>query len=87
MSFNIPPLIKAEWFEDGKVWLATSEDIPGLVVEMPDWEQLKSELQLVIPVLVELNSGKAALRNLKRKYGPSIPLNLEDHTEPFAICM
>ena len=39
------------------VWLSTSEDVPGLVVEADTWPAMINEVQLVLPELLEL-SGK-----------------------------
>ena len=49
-------LIKAFWDEEAEVWVATSQDIPGLVAEASTQEELTSKLQNIIPELLELNN-------------------------------
>jgi uncharacterized protein DUF1902 len=46
---------------DAAVWLATSADLPGLIVEADTWPAMIDEVRLVIPDL----SGQSANR-----YGP-----------------
>jgi hypothetical protein len=41
------------------VWLATSADLPGLIVEADTWPAMIDEVRLVIPDLLEL-SGQSA---------------------------
>ncbi len=47
--------VNAFWDNDAGVWVATSDDVIGLVVESPDMGQLVRDLQDVIPVLLEEN--------------------------------
>ncbi len=49
--------IRAEWDDEGQVWIATSDDIPGLVTEAPTIEDLVERLRVIIPELMELNRG------------------------------
>ncbi|HMK80616.1 MAG TPA: DUF1902 domain-containing protein [Xanthobacteraceae bacterium] len=46
--------IQARWDDEASVWLATSEDVPGLVVEADTWATMINEVQLVLPELLEL---------------------------------
>jgi len=48
-------VIRAEWDEEAKVWVATSEDVPGLVTEAATVEQLIERAKAVIPELLEAN--------------------------------
>lgn len=48
-------MIKASWDSDASVWLATSEDVPGLVVEADTWPAMIEEVKLVLPDLLELS--------------------------------
>ena len=48
-------IIQARWDTEGGVWLATSEDIPGLVVEADTWPAMISEVQLVLPELLDVS--------------------------------
>ena len=47
--------IQARWDDEASVWLATSEDVPGLVVEADTWPAMINEVQLVLPELLELS--------------------------------
>jgi hypothetical protein len=49
--------IHAEWDEDAAVWVATSEDVPGLVTEAANMALLVERLKKIIPELMELNCG------------------------------
>ncbi|MCB1175834.1 MAG: DUF1902 domain-containing protein [Leptospiraceae bacterium] len=49
--------IHAEWDEDAAVWVATSEDIPGLITEAANIALLVERLKKIIPELMELNCG------------------------------
>ena len=53
-------LVKAAWDEEAKVWVAVSQDLPGLVTEAETTEELREKLQAVILDLVELNGPPAA---------------------------
>jgi len=53
--------IQARWDGEANVWLATSEDVPGLVVEADTWPGMINEVQLVLPELLEV-SGQAGDR-------------------------
>lgn len=48
-------IVKANWDPDAGVWVATSDDIPGLVAEAETAEALEVEIQAVIEDLLELN--------------------------------
>ena len=50
--------IHARWDGEAAVWIATSEDVPGLVVEADSWPSMIEEVRLVLPDLLEL-SGQA----------------------------
>jgi hypothetical protein len=51
--------IQARWDGEASVWIATSEDVPGLVVEAGTWPRMIEEVRLVLPELIEL-SGQTA---------------------------
>lgn len=48
--------VVAEWDEEAKVWVATSDDVPGLVAEAETPEQLVNRLRVMVPELLELNA-------------------------------
>jgi predicted RNase H-like HicB family nuclease len=50
-------LIAATWDPDAKVWVAESEDVPGLVAEADSPESLLEKLKTRIPELLELNDS------------------------------
>jgi predicted RNase H-like HicB family nuclease len=50
-NFNV----RAFWDEEARVWVATSEDVPGLVAEADTMEKLVEKLKILIPELLEAN--------------------------------
>ena len=50
-----PFFIRAEWDEEASVWVATSDDVPGLVTEEGTMEGLIEKLKVIIPELLEAN--------------------------------
>lgn len=53
--FEKPLFILAEWDEDAKVWVATSDDVPGLATESVSMEKLIEKLKVLIPELLKAN--------------------------------
>jgi hypothetical protein len=51
--------INARWDPEAEVWLATSSDVPGLVVEAGTWPDMIEEVRLVLPDLLELSNQRA----------------------------
>ena len=47
--------IKFVWDNEADVWIATSEDVPGLVLESGSFDALIERVKYAIPELVELN--------------------------------
>lgn len=47
--------VRAEWDEEAKVWVATSDDVPGLATESETLEGLSIKLDSMIPELLEAN--------------------------------
>jgi hypothetical protein len=47
--------IQAKWDGEASVWIATSIDVPGLVVEADTWPQMIEEVRLVLPDLMEVS--------------------------------
>jgi len=47
--------IDARWDGEASVWIATSGDVPGLVVEADTWPAMIEEVRLVLPELLELS--------------------------------
>ncbi len=48
-------LVNAEWDADDSVWVASSDDVPGLVTESETLEALQSKIQIMVPELLEAN--------------------------------
>ena len=46
--------IEARWDGEAGVWIATSDDVPGLVVDADTWPTMIEEVRLVLPDLLEL---------------------------------
>lgn len=52
-----PLFIRAEWDDEANVWVATSDDVPGLATEDNTIEGLIDKLKIMIPELLELNEA------------------------------
>ena len=50
-----PFFVRAEWDEEASVWVATSDDVPGLATEEANMEALIEKLKVIIPELLEAN--------------------------------
>ena len=50
--------IDYQWDEEAKVWIATSPDIPGLILEHENKEFLTDRIQKAVPELRTLNNRK-----------------------------
>ncbi|MGH7815565.1 MAG: DUF1902 domain-containing protein [Candidatus Binataceae bacterium] len=57
-------VIKAVWDPEAEVWVAESDDVPGLITGAPTIDALIDKLHVLIPELLELN-GKPAARKPK----------------------
>jgi predicted RNase H-like HicB family nuclease len=47
--------VHADWDSEAGVWVATSDDVPGLATEAPTVEALAEKLRTMIPELLEAN--------------------------------
>ena len=52
-----PLFISAEWDEEACVWVATSEEVPGLATEEKTLEGLIEKLKVMIPELLDANGA------------------------------
>ncbi len=52
-------IIKFHWDSEASVWIATSDDVPGLVLESGSFDALVERVKAAVPELISLN-GKAA---------------------------
>lgn len=60
MKYNI----KMTWDEEASVWIATSDDVPGLVLESGSFDALVERVRIAIPELLELNRKSAPFYDL-----------------------
>ncbi len=49
-------VVKFTWDNEAGVWIATSDDIPGLVLESGSFDALLERTRFAVPELLELNS-------------------------------
>lgn len=47
--------MQAHWDAEAAVWVATSEDVPGLATEAETIESLAERLRVIVPELLEAN--------------------------------
>ena len=47
--------VTAEWDDDARVWVASSDDVPGLATGADTFEDLVEKLKVVIPELLVEN--------------------------------
>ena len=62
-----PLKVFAKWDQEAQVWVAESEDVPGLITEAPTVEALLAKLNVLIPELLEENDGELT---------PEIPISV-----------
>ena len=48
-------LVRATWDDEARVWVAESDDVPGLVTEASTTKQLLAKLRVLVSELLELN--------------------------------
>jgi hypothetical protein len=53
-----PLIVHATWDDEAKVWVATSDDVPGLATEAASLDMLVPKLKVMIPELLDAN-GRA----------------------------
>jgi len=49
--------IKFLWDTEEAVWIATSKDVPGLVLESGSFDALVERVKQAVPELLKLNNG------------------------------
>ena len=50
-------IINLTWYNEACVWIATSADIPGLVLESGSFDALLERTRIAIPELLTLNAS------------------------------
>ncbi len=53
-------IVNLNWDSDADVWIATSEDIPGLVLESGSFDALLERVRFAVPELLSLNTRTAS---------------------------
>jgi hypothetical protein len=48
-------VVRAFWDDEARVWVATSDDVPGLATEAGTIDALVKKLQVMIPELLDAN--------------------------------
>ena len=56
--------ITARWDGEANVWLATSDDVPGLVIEAETWPRMIQETRAILPDLLDLQGAPATQLSL-----------------------
>ena len=64
-----PLFIRAEWDDETRVWVATSDDVPGLATEGTTLEELIEKLKIMIPELLDANQDGLA-------WGTEVPFEI-----------
>jgi predicted RNase H-like HicB family nuclease len=59
--------IRADWDPEAAVWVATSDDVPGLATEADTLEALSTKLEVMVPELLDANGYPE---------GPEVPYEL-----------
>lgn len=57
-------VINFTWDAEASVWIATSDDIPGLVLESGSFDALLERTRFAVPELLALNSPESHLFSL-----------------------
>ncbi len=48
-------IVRAQWDPEASVYVATSNDVPGLVAEAETLQKLQEKLEVLVPELLEMN--------------------------------
>jgi len=71
--------VRAEWDQEAEVWVATSDDVPGLATEAETLELLNAKLICMIPELLEANgvthSAEVPFELLARRFAVTQAVN------------
>ena len=60
-------LVRATWDPEASVWVAESDDVPGLATEAASLDALLLKLNVMIPELLEMNDSE---------FGADVPIEL-----------
>jgi hypothetical protein len=53
--------VRAEWDDEASVWVATSDDVPGLATEADTLEALSDKLEALVPELLDANGQQGGV--------------------------
>ncbi len=73
-----PLVVRAFWDDEARVWVAESDDVPGLVAEAEDMDRLVEELRILIPQLLKLNAPEKLAEDILFR----IEATRVEHTRP-----
>jgi len=59
--------IKLTWDDEASVWIAESDDIPGLILESPSFDSLIERVKTAIPDLLEQDGNSFSQTKLHFK--------------------
>ena len=65
--------IQARWDDDEGVWLATSDDVPGLAIEADTWSLMIEELKMNVPELLGRSAATSG--------GLSLTVTAQEHID------
>lgn len=57
-------VVKAQWDDEARVWVASSTDIQGLAIEAQTQEDLQEQVILAVQDLLELNGVESDLSEI-----------------------
>lgn len=72
-------LVQAVWDDEAAVWVASSDDVPGLATEADTAEELERKLKVIIPELLRENGI------ITGRDHPQIPFHLRTERDSIAI--
>ena len=61
-------VVRADWDDEAQVWVATSDDVEGLVTEAATLEALRPKVLAMVAELLQLNGQRSDL--------PEIPISI-----------
>ena len=77
------------WDDEAAVWVATSQDVPGLVLESGSFDALLERVRYAVPELIELNGEKPT--NLKLTYlterEDQVPVSRDVQNDKYQLCI
>ena len=57
-------IVRADWDDEAKVWVASSSDIDGLATEASTLEELRTKVLTMVVELMELNGEQSDLAEI-----------------------